>query len=536
MKQGTILSDYFPYRHPDVENNLPQETMVELFDILTDGHASLIFHNRKFDLHSITTLGSWARDRILNDSVVQYDTMMLAHMMNEELPSKELDWLSKVFLNDQKDEDLKNFASAFGWGNVPSHLMYRYACHDTELTYRLFDIFWPRVVEQDMDHLWEIEQQFTTMLYRMEREGVLIDKETTQKFLNQGLERMEIIEAELGFKPSSPISLGAYLLDELGLPVLSTSTKTGKPSFAKDTMADYEDILSAKDDPSATLILEYRGWQKATSSLYLPLLERVSPDGRIRTTYKQQGTVTSRLSSAKPNLQQVPRASEKPWNGKAKTCFKAPEGFVLMGYDYSQLEFRLAAAYGQEQYLIDEFAKDGADPFKPMTERVYGEFTQEGRYKIKTKTYATIYGAGMAKVAAQLGMTEEEIGPQYARFKASIPGIISLSNQVSALVAERGFVKYWTGRRRHIKDKKTSYKAFNSLLQGGGAEVVKRAMISCRELECDDLKIVMQVHDEIVFCIREGCVEKFEPEIIKRMTNFPEFPVRFAVEGKVWNK
>lgn len=520
-----LFSTYFPLRHTagESENLDIQRVLPKLKTLLAE--KPIVFHNRKFDLHSLRTLG------ITNLHSEQYDTMVEAHLWNEELPSKQLDYLSRKFLKDEKIDKMQAFTKAFGWDNVPPHLMAPYAKHDAELTLRLHNILWTKLEGEGLAHLWSYERDFGTILYEMECEGVGVNVDFCTQKAELGRSRMDAIERELGFSPASSTALAAFFFDELGLPVLKL-TPGGKPSLDKSVMSDYDDILATSGNPAARLVLEYRGWAKAVTSLYEPMLALLSPDGRVRTNFKQHGTKTGRLSSSGPNLQQIPRRTDQPWNGDAKQAFHAgDDDFELWGYDYSQLEFRLAASYGSEKSLLAEFEKPDGDVFTAMAE-------QSGlpRQTIKTKTYATLYGAGLPKIAATLGMTPDEAKPLYERFLKTIPGIRSVAQNATRLAQERGFVRYWTGRTRHFPWGEGHHKAFNSVLQGGAAELVKRSQLRCREIQDANCQMVLQVHDEIVFRIRKGQREKYEPEIIERMTSWPQFPVKFQVEGKLWNK
>jgi DNA polymerase-1 len=203
-----------------------------------------------------------------------------------------------------------------------------------------------------------------------------------------------------------------------------------------------------------------------------------------------------------------------------------------MGFDYSQLEFRLAAAYGQEQWLIDEFSKQDADPFTVLAERIGTD-----RYTAKTFTYAMIYGAGQEKIAKTLNRKVTDIEDSYDSFLSTIPGIIRAKNLATSKARSRGYIRYWTGRRRHFRYPEDSYKAFNALLQGGGAEVVKYVLIRVDKEVCDDnCRLLLQVHDELVFEIRQGLEDQYAPRITEVMSSFPTeyFNVNFTVAGKAW--
>lgn len=540
---------YMPFRHPS--GNLPRRYLDKLVDSVLNV-KNLIWHNRKFDMHSFATIGVDP----LKFKGIQYDTMLMAHLYNEELFSFELDFLASRFLKDTKlsKDKIHEFGKTFGYENVPVHLMSDYGCKDAQLTRRLKEHLWPLLIAEELDKVYlETEMPFTRILFTLEQRGVGVNSDFAEDKARIGRGRMATIQRELGYNPASPLDLAQYLLRDLDLPILAhtsscqmckdgfgVDTHPGKASFNKLVMEEYDGILETaySNNPTARLISEYRGWQKAVTSLYEPLLEKVGPDGIIRTEFKQHGTVTGRLSANNPNLQQIPRNSSKVWNGKAKSSFKSTKSdFALVGWDYSQLELRLAAAYGREQILLTEFEKPDADPFAVLAPIIFGVFTPETRQDTKTFVYANLYGAGPAKIARQLGRSLDDTMPLYYRYKQGISGITDVSGKVSNLVSQRGFVKYWDGRRRHFRNRSDSYKAWNSVCQGGGAQLVKKAMIRCAEIEDDNCQMVLQVHDEITFDIDRGYIEKYEPLIKEAMTQWPGTPltaVKFFVEGKEW--
>src|SRR6266496_3532970 len=212
-----------------------------------------------------------------------YDPMLELHMLHEEEYSKQLDYVSKKYLGEGKYRDEINiFTKLFGWSKVPSHLMSAYAANDAELHLRLHEYFWPRLVVEELDHLWPIEQEFLKLMCKIEMNGVEVNRPFCEEQIQIGLRRMREIDFELGFTPSKPSELNPFLIENLGLPILKRSKKTGKPSFDKNVMIEYEEILAHRSDKTAQLVLEYRGWQKTVSSFYESILKYISSDGRIR--------------------------------------------------------------------------------------------------------------------------------------------------------------------------------------------------------------------------------------------------------------
>lgn len=522
-----VMSAYFPFRHP-VGDNLDKSALLKVKMVLEMPDKHLVFHNEKFDLFSLKTIGIVPRGKL-------YDTAVIAHMVNEEWPSKKLDWLSRYLLKDKKDsKEVDAWERVVGWDNIPAKIMALYACHDAELTLGLFEYLWPHMKEQELDCLWPTEASFTQVLYGIEATGLRVDRDFCARKIELGTSVMDSIEQRLGLRPSSPIDLGKFLLDELGLPKFDKHGKPtdGKPSFAKLAMEEYDLILARDGREDAKAVLEYRGWQKAVSSLYKPALELVSPDGRIRAGFNQAGTVTGRLSCSEPNLQQIPRSSDKVWNGDAKRAFIPAEGTRLIEFDYSQLEFRLATAYGRDSVLLDTFARND-DPFIPTAEAVFG--SAEFRQSAKTLTYSTLYGAGITRLMNALGLDQGGAEAVRNRFREAYPGIYQASNQASALAGKRGFVRYWTGRRRHFEFPDFAYKAFNSVIQGGAAELVKHAILRVNDNVVDsNRRIVLTVHDSIVMEVAEGYEEATKKDVTELMTDFPEFGVNFSVDAKEW--
>ena len=343
------------------------------------------------------------------------------------------------------------------------------------------------------------------VIMAMESRGVRIDTEMAKREIAIGNGRMIQIMRELGgFKPTSSKDLQALLIDKMRMPVVKRSPKTGKPSFDKDAMAEYDEMLEARADEFgniAKLVLEYRGWQKTVSSNYEPYLELLSPDGRLRPNYWLHGTKTGRLSCRKPNLQQIPKESEKRWNGNLKKVFIAKPGYVLLNVDYSQLELRLASAYAQQKNWIRVFnaPKDLSGKFPDVFAAMARELLIP-RQGCKTITYAKMFGAKANKIAYLLGGDPKEALKFIADWEESHDAIVGLAEQVNNKAYRQGYIHYWTGRRRRFDYRSEARKAFNSLIQGGGAEIVFSAMIRLfKELDNPECQMLLQVHDSVLF-------------------------------------
>lgn len=437
-----------------------------------------------------------------------------------------------------------------------------------------------------IENLWKREVEFLYLLKTMESRGVLLDQAICRRERAIGEERMFVLQGELGnMSPTSGRQL-EKLFRRANIPLLEDhKTAKGNYSFDKAAMVDYDKLLELRADKygdTARKILEYRGWSKTVSSNYSPYLVLVSPDGRLRCNFNQGGTKTSRLSCNEPNLQQIPRESEKRWNGKLKKAFIPKSGYVLVANDYSQLEFRLSAAYARQRNLMDifnrskdkeKYTKEDRDIFIQMCLEM-GLEPKEARQNMKTLTYAKNFGAGLLKICIMLG---EEI-PQWVRDNYRWPGndappvrieaykqavaflrateagqffqswegkydrIVTNSKEVNAVAKSRGYVNLWTGRRRHFNTPGMhpgeSRKAYNSVIQGGGAEIVKSAMLRLyNEVDNPDCLMLLQVHDSVVFEIKESKVDYYLPIIQQTMSDVEreyDFGVFFASEPEYW--
>jgi DNA polymerase-1 len=370
----------------------------------------------------------------------------------------------------------------------------------------------------------------------MENRGVLINQDLAQEQIEIGNKRMAEIRNYLGgLNPSSPNDLYTLLCENLGLPEI-IQVKTGRRTFDKKAMEEYDVILERMDSPIAKRVLEYRGWQKTVTSNYEPYLELLSPDGRLRCNYKLHGTVTGRNSCERPNLQQIPRESSKEWNGHLKSAFIAPPGKSIIEFDYAQLELRLGTAYADEKSLIQVFAED-RDIFQEMAD-AFGW----PRFDTKTFTYSIQYGAGVNRISNVFGISRQQAKGRIDTYYSTYPAFRAISNRVGQIVTRHGKVPLWSGRFRHfLYPESQSYKAFNSLIQGGAADIVERVMLALKPLETKDSFILLTIHDSVVWEIADEERERLVPLIKETMEDVngatgQKFGVKFAVDYKEWGK
>lgn len=520
---------YMGWNHDD--RNLIESQRVRLSRILNDETKTLVFHNAAYDLKVLERAGLIKRGR-----KNFYDTMLMVHWINENLKNYSLDRQSQAYGGKPKNRTsaMQYQIDTYGWDGVTFEMNDKYSSHDAWITHELFRKLLPEFQKQGFDGpLWEVEQKYVWVIANMIELGIKIDLEFCIREMLKGNEVMLRMRNELHINPGSPIGLNKLLHDDLGLPVMKL-TPGGKPCFDKEAMALYDQLLEKVDDERAKKVLRYRGWQKTVSSNYKAYIDLRDSDNVLHPGYKIHGTETGRASCEKPNLQQIPKASIKEWNGNLKTAFIPRDGYGLWEVDYSQLEFRLTCAYAEQHDLIEIFNDPSRDIFTEMASTM-GWLRQN----VKTLVYLILFGGGAnrAKVAFNLDTIEEGM-ELVNEFHRTYPEIKKISRKAQNLATTRGYVQYWTGRRRHFPKGSKYYRAFNSIIQGGEAEIVKRAMIKLDETVCnEECRMVLQVHDSIVFEIKVGEESNYLPKIKEAMEAVDfDFGVQFRVDTKKWGE
>lgn len=555
VAKGVYHSHYFPFRHHG-PGNLNSAVLGALRELIETA-PGLVFHNAKFDIPSLATLS------ITVPSGRWWCTQIMAHLINENFPfDKSLNSCSKHYSGPEfvkDDSDIHETVKAVGWGRVPADLMRRYAGLDAELTLRLMDNLWPLFVAEGLEEYWVHKAALVEVVIAMESRGVGVNIEFCEMMISVADQAMQDYTELIGVdNPGSTTQLRKLLLDDLGLPVVKWTTqdkkakKAGKPftpqpSLDKEAMVIYEQILTTHSEHSelAEYILGYRGWEKARAAFYQAYLDHRSPDGRVRPKYRHHkdseegGTVTGRLSCAEPNLQQIPRTSDKPWNGTVKQAFKAAPGYSLFEADYSQLELRLGTAYADEEQLRTIFA-EGRDIFTEMAAELGWE-----RQPTKGFVYSTQYGAGKVRISNVFGISEDEAVDRIEAYYTKYPGFRTQSAIASSRVYQHRKVRLWSNRFRHFTNpREEAHKAFNSVIQGGAADVVERVMVALfnrvDRVSNGEVRMLLQVHDSVIFEIKDGTVDKWRPLIIQVMSDVnnicDDFGVVFSVDFHEFGK
>jgi DNA polymerase I len=526
---GSVVSYYFPFNHK-LGYNLSDSVRAALFVSL--GQTVPVFHNGGFDLQAF--YNSYGDRSPYPYGTFFYDSMYIAHLLDQRIKTYSLDALSKRILHDtgkDKSELLDNIIKTFGWAMVPSMVMVKYGQKDAELTFRLMEYFMGQFKRTEQEGVWVEKVKTVWSLISLGRNGVEVDETKCEALYEEGISTMQEMEKALKCNPGSPKELERLLITELGLPVVKR-TNTGKPSFDKYAMEEYEEILSVANSPVAKQILTYRGWQKASSTYYKAFLEKRNIDGKLRPNFKVTGTVTGRLSCTSPNLQQIPKTGVQPWNKHTKSCIVAPEGYTPIEFDYAQLELRLAVVYANIASLKEVFNEE-RDLFIEMSSQM-----KYPRNMVKSFVYATQYGAKEQKISLLLGCSLADAQALSRNYYSSYPEFKKISDRVVDLAKRRNYIKYWTGRRR-IFWPSEARKAWNSLMQGGGADIVERSLNRVvREYIGTDICIpVLTVHDSILCYVKKGHEEDVKKNILNIMSDVElgkTHGVKFGVDAHVW--
>ncbi|HTM63875.1 MAG TPA: DNA polymerase I [Gammaproteobacteria bacterium] len=509
-----------------------------------------IGQNIKYDIEVLANAGVHVKG-------VKYDTMLESYVLDSTSNTRDMDSMALKYLGWQtiSFEDVAGKgAKQVTFNLVNTEIAGKYAAEDADVTFRLHEELWPRIQkEKGLKHIFEkIEMPLVPVLAQIEREGVLIDP---QKLRAQGKElqkRLDELEKETfaisgeEFNLNSPKQLQEILFDKLNLPVLQ-KTPTGQASTADAVLQEL-----ALDFAMPRLIIEYRSLSKLISTYTSKLVEQINPvTGRVHTSYNQTGTATGRLSSSDPNLQNIPVRT--PEGRRIRQAFIAPENHVLISADYSQIELRLMAHISQDPGLLKAFAND-IDIHKATASEVWGvsldKVTNEMRRDAKAINFGLIYGMSAFGLTRQLGIDRHSAQNYIDKYFARYPKVKDYMDNTRTHAKQKGYVETLWGRRLYLPDinaskiprqKAAERTAINAPLQGSAADIIKMAMIRIdRWLQEEKIpaKMIMQVHDELVFEVAEKDIEMVQKGIQEHMTHAAELSVPLLVSigaGDNWD-
>ncbi len=517
-----------------------EEALAILRPLLVDPSVLKVGHNLKYDWLVMARHGI--------EIAPGDDTMLMSYVLDAGLTTHGLDRLSEMYLGHRPI----SFGEVAGAGKaqvtfdrVPIDKATAYAAEDADVTLRLWRLFTARLVAEGRKSVYEtLERPLVPVLARMERRGVAIDRAILARLSGDFAQKAAALEEEIQnlagerFNVGSPKQLGDILFGKLGLPG-AKKTATGQWATGAGILED----LAEQGHELPARILDWRQLTKLKSTYTDALPTFLNPQtGRIHTSFALAATTTGRLSSSDPNLQNIPvRTAE---GRQIRTAFVPAKGYRLISADYSQIELRLLAHIADIPQLKQAFA-DGLDIHAMTASEMFGvpirEMTPEVRRRAKAINFGIIYGISAFGLANQLGIGREEAGAYIRTYFERFPGIRAYMDTIRAQVKAKGYVTTIFGRVCHypaVSSSNPSERAFverqaiNAPIQGSAADIIRRAMIRMENALAAadlDVRLLLQVHDELVFEATEAEVEKALPVIRKVMIEAPLPAVSLSV-------
>ncbi len=422
----------------------------------------------------------------------------------------------------------------------------RYAAEDADVTLRLWRRFKPRLAAEGATRVYEmVDRPLAPVIAQMERHGIKVDREKLAQLSGEFSTQIGALEVDIHalaggtFTIGSPKQLGDVLFERMGI----KGGRKGKSGVYSTDVTELERIAADKDSPGkdiATKVLEWRQLSKLKSTYTDALQAQINPaTGRVHTSYSLTGAQTGRLSSTDPNLQNIPIRTEI--GRQIRDAFVAEPGNVLLAADYSQIELRLAAHMADVPQLRDAFAS-GADIHSLTAQELFGEVNRDTRGRAKTINFAILYGISRWGLAGRLDVTADEAQAMIDRYFDRFPGIRNYIAQTTETVRASGYTTTLFGRKTHFPriSSKIQHErqgaeraAINAPIQGTSADIIKRAMVrmgpALLEAGLPDVRMLLQVHDELVFELPEGDVAAAKPVIERVMATAAEPAVQLSV-------
>jgi DNA polymerase-1 len=545
---------YLPLGHDyeDAPSQLNREkTLLALKPLFENASLKKIGQNLKYDIAILENEG-------ITTKGIAFDTMLESYVLNSTSSRHNLDTLADNHLNHTtiKYEDVAGKGvKQVTFNKVSIETAAPYAAEDADITLQLHQCLWPRLEKEPSlkTVFLDIEMPLIPVLASIERNGVCVD---TEKLLQQSdaiAKRLGEIQTEIfsvageEFNLNSPQQLQEVLFTKLKLPVIK-KTPLGQPSTAEAVLQEL-----ALDYPLPKFIIEHRHLSKLKSTYTDKLPLQVNPKtGRIHTSYNQAVTATGRLSSTDPNLQNIPVRSEE--GRRIRQAFIAPKGYKLLAADYSQIELRIMAHLSNDATLLKAFS-NGLDVHRATAAEIFGcsldEVSKEQRRRAKAINFGLIYGMSAFGLSRQLDINRQEAQNYMDLYFARYPGVKQYMDDIRKKAHAQGYVETLFGRRLQLPALRSTNKAhqkaaertaINAPMQGTAADIIKLAMIEMHEwltttnLDC---KIIMQVHDELVFEIAEKDVELATQSIQQIMTEAVKLSIPLTVDigvGQHWDE
>lgn len=525
--------------------------LAALKPVLEDPEIGKIGQNIKYDAHIFIAEGIRLRG-------IAHDTMLESYVLNSTASRHNMDALAKYYL----DRDTIHYQDIAGKGvkqktfdQIELEQASNYAAEDADITLQLHQVLGAGLRQDEKLHrvYRDIEMPLVDVLLDVEQNGVLIDPDMLEKQgreVDRQLQQIEQAIYQLAgevFNLSSPKQIQEILFEKLELPVLRKTPK-GQPSTAEDVL---EELAADYEIPA--LILEHRSLNKLMSTYIDKLPQEINArTGRVHTSYQQAVASTGRLSSTSPNLQNIPvRTAE---GRRIREAFVAPAGCKILALDYSQIELRIMAHLSADESLLNAFAQ-GLDVHRATAAEVFGanldQVNADQRRAAKAINFGLIYGMSAFGLGKQLNIGRNEAQQYVDTYFERYPGVKRYMEETKQRARDQGYVETVFGRRLYLPDIKArnanvrqyaERTAINAPMQGTAADIIKRAMITVQGWiaeNSDACKMIMQVHDELVFEVAESEIERSRDRIAELMTGAAELSVELEVDagvGQNWNQ
>ena len=517
--------------------------ILEEFRPVFESDSEKIAHNIKYDLQVLNRYG-------IQVKAPTFDTMVAHYLINPE-SKQNMDFLAEFYLK-YKPVSIETLIGKKGknqgnMGDLKPEEIVDYACEDADITFQLKQLFEPEIQKEHLKELfYGMEMPLVEVLRSMEAEGIAIDVPGLQQYskdMQEDIVRLDKQIRELAgrdFNIDSPRQLGEVLFDDLRISAKAKKTKTGQYATSEDILEKHRE-----DHEIVPLILDYRKLKKLKSTYVDPLPTMTDKvDGRIHTSFMQTVTATGRLSSNNPNLQNIPIRSEKGREIRRSFIARGND-FQLLAADYSQIELRIIAALSNDVNMIEAF-KSGHDIHAATAARVFNvsmeEVTRDQRSAAKAVNFGIIYGQSAFGLAQNLNISRTEAKSIIDSYFAQYSGLKTYMDNVVRIARENGYVETIMKRRRYLPDLTSANavvrgfaerNAVNAPIQGSAADIIKLAMVAVYEaMNHQQLKsrMILQVHDELVFDVHKDEVEVMQKLVREAMESAVKLEVPMEVE------
>lgn len=548
------VAAYVPVAHDylDAPDQIPRDRVLELLKPLLEDNSLLkVGQNLKYDRGILANYGIELRG-------IAFDTMLESYILDSVAGRHDMDSLSDRWLQHKTitfEEIAGKGKNQLTFNQIALEEAGRYAAEDADVTLQLHLKMWPKLQQHEGPlHVFKnIEMPLVPVLSRVERNGVKIDpavlhahsQEIAKRLVELEQKAYEIAGEE--FNLSSPKQLQTILFEKQGIKPLK-KTPGGAPSTSEEVLEEL-----ALDYPLPKVILEYRGLAKLKSTYTDKLPLMINPKtGRVHTSYHQAVTATGRLSSTDPNLQNIPVRNDE--GRRIRQAFIAPQDYLIVSADYSQIELRIMAHLSRDNGLLTAFA-EGKDIHRATAAEVFSlpleSVSSEQRRSAKAINFGLIYGMSAFGLARQLNIPRREAQKYMDLYFERYPGVLDYMERTRAQAKEQGYVETLDGRRLYLPDIKSSNgarragaerAAINAPMQGTAADIIKRAMIAVDEwllTEKPRVRMIMQVHDELVFEVHKDDLDSVAKKVHELMENSTTLAVPLLVEvgsGENWDQ